>query len=302
MFIKVTENDVEYSYKNIENAWSLKDSNSKTNVIRAINQNEKIWFESIDFDFKYKGESYFKHFGYEQLGVLDLLAFTYDVGHREIISAIVNEKLDHDPVQQAYISLRYNAQKFSNVNIDSHRVKLDHVTYAQVLGWLLDNRNVTEQPWTSLFNYDHDAGRHVDTSMPPYDLGLLKTHAWVQARNLVQAFHEHLILACVVALDTPQPITIGTKAERLIVAENTRISPLIAGLRLTLPTGSVMFWRHARIDPQSGELLIRGKRKSPRALAIAVVKQLAEDLLWLRLAATTFGQETPASLVDFMRW
>jgi hypothetical protein len=196
------------------------------------------------------------------------------------MNAITFDGLDHSWAQQ------------NQVNFELKRLFLGlrsstpwgHMQKALTLAWLCNCKEVANFAWPQAMSYNAEQAKRLEPDLEFNDSPSFMTHEWLKTQHAVGTFIAHVNVACSVALDTPQLLTLNINDHFLLEFKNVRIGPHIRGLRITLPTGGIVFYRDAQlIDGGRFTYLDQQGHKqvsSRKTVVNKILEQATRDLQW----------------------
>lgn len=273
---------------------------------KLANVSDKIWFLNPDMD---TGCPIFNNrLGAYQVGSVDALTHTYYCDHIEA-EELIREGVDHDPAQQAWVNgMRVYVKDGGNPATFEDGLQWND--YAHVFAWLMGYSPLRDMHILQALGFDFDEAQRMDAEFIDWHSNGSNT-ILCQAR--ADQFIENVYLASKIALDSAQPVTIDVgptpqgkdRPSQRITFENVRLSPQVAGLRITLPTDGIVFLRDAGLHPETGDVarLILGqwKRMPKRTLARRLIESTMKDIHAMS-AAQHYGFQQPIVLSDFWNW
>lgn len=282
------------------------------NLARMLaNPTEPVWFMNLSMDAPLWPNSIFKgRLAENQAKLLPLLCTTYDCSEVEA-EELVAQGIDHTPPEQAYASVSaFLVAVVGNVCASRYPASPLYWRYgSDTFAWLMGDIASRDVPHLQSLGFDFDTALRIDGGIAES----WKTYAesLQAAMPLGEQLIENVNIAAKVALDSPQPVTIdvGPKDDAgntsfVITFENVRLSPQVAGLRITLPTGGVVFLRDVGINTETGDIVRRKhdtlRRVSNRHIARRIVEQLARDSEALSSAMSCNSYAMPKSSEKFL--
>lgn len=272
-----------------------------------IMRGEPIYFEDRFYDYPCRLESPFRKAAvFGQVCSLPLMCEKFQAEPAEMKIAIREGMLPED----AGLKARTNLEYFDGVNYDIGRsLYFSWRQISKVLGWLTMSPAAASVPYTATARISVGFPTFDQDRIPEYD-ALRPSSGVAEAREAFDAFAEHVFIAATCALDSPQLVTVGDAyASNLIRFRNTRLSPGLRGLLISLPTGGVHFLRDARYDLSFGAIRIRqgslgdaSARIGKKALALRILRDCAMDFAWMANFAERFHLDYPAALKAWKIW
>lgn len=256
---------------------------------RRVASGETVWIENeFTKEILNGAEMSFirNHSRIGQVLSLHLLAEAYGATTREMAMAIMeNEDADLEAADGIVsfdappsIVAQSSCLVFSRTLHEGSLVNLPGLC-SSAFAWMIEERTAGVFHYLQILGYPEDMARHMDPAFTPMAPTYGATYA--NACNNAKSFVDHVQIAMQCALDTPQVVTVrvggGDGGTRLVV-KNRRVSSLIHGLEVALPTGGVVFVRNAYL--RDGTLMQDNAFFPKRALTIRIIKRMGEDLLW----------------------
>lgn len=277
-------------------------------LMRRVMNGEPLWFMHGGMDGPLCPNSIFKHrLKATQAKLLPLLCQTYDCDTVDA-EGLVNAGVDHTPPEQAFASVCSFVAQTSGNEFDAP-APLGWRRYAEAIAWLMDVSEAARIPHLQSLGFDFDKAQKMDADACESWGTFIGTQFAIQAG---ERLIENVNIAAKVALDSPQPVTIDVgpkddegKTDFTITFENVRLSPQVAGLRITMPTGGIVFLRDAYLHPETGDVCrhvhARSLRVSNRYIARRIVEQLANDTQCLSEGWLTPTYTRPPEIWAYLR-
>ena len=273
-------------------------------LTQRVLRGEPLWFEDRRYDFNAKGITPFRnHALIGQIGNIPLLAQRFQASGEETKVAIKMGQLPFDAALEARVSLEYSTVATYELE-DIYTWHWEHKSHA--LARLISSKEAVGIPYLMLFgvpNGSEDTGQS-NCGMPDYDLEATPTAAQLKAETAFKSFVEHVHIAATCALDSPQEVTVGdASASNLIKFRNSRLSPTLRGLVISLPSGGVLFFRDAKYDLSTGSIVYgRNTRISKKTLARKIIMRYAEDLAWMLHSEEILGLPRSEITRSWLEW
>jgi hypothetical protein len=276
---------------------------------KLMNVSDKIWFINPDMD---TGCSVLcdRLKGY-QVGSLDLLAITYECDHVDA-EGLVRAGVDHDPAAQAWVN-GIRAYIKAGGEPGTFAANLDWGGVAWTFAWLMNTSHLKGMHILQALGYDFDEAMHMDAHGIESAGWQGPGNATILAQVHGEMFTENVYLASKIALDSAQPVTIDVgpvkdgenRPAHRITFENVRLTPQVAGLRITLPTGGIVFLRDMGLHPETGDVARKKgdewRRMAQRTLAQRLIQATARGLNAMGIAHR-WGFAQPPILAEFWKW
>lgn len=211
--------------------------------------------------------------GIDQVMVLRPLCDLYSASPAEMMTSIGEAARYGEQIVPPSLSLEYAVVMDGR---DPRPVdKVGWRSRARAFAWAMGDARIATHPVAHAMGYTGTTMQRLEAHGPPWTPESMPQH--IDAVNAVRAFIRHCEVAAKLALDTPQPITL-TLVPGDLSFEHVRISGSIRGLRVSLPTGGVLFYRDATLDRSTGKIIYKGRPMASRRIPLDVAHNIALDV------------------------